>query len=231
MTDEQALLAAIAADPDDDTVRLAYADLLDERGGELNVARAELIRVQCERATRRGDRERRTLLLKRSMQLIQRYGREWFVRDWPEAGEQAVTGYTFERGFVDNVSLNRRDLRDADVTRITETRPLLALVRTWSLTMNRIGDDGLGAIASCPRAARLRHLALLGNPFTVRGLEALAASPHLDSLAELAIGYWRPPGPFRAGQQEFPDLGEMVETANQIQNLFARYGKVVRVIY
>jgi uncharacterized protein (TIGR02996 family) len=44
-TEERALLAAILAEPDDDTVRLAYADWLDENGrGE----RGEFIRVQVE---------------------------------------------------------------------------------------------------------------------------------------------------------------------------------------
>src|SRR5438876_6690399 len=46
MTDEDALLAAIVANPDDDTVRLAFADWLDERGGELDVAWAGFIRGQ-----------------------------------------------------------------------------------------------------------------------------------------------------------------------------------------
>lgn len=45
--DGDALLAAIRADPDDDTVRLVYADWLDERG---EAERAEFIRVQCELA-------------------------------------------------------------------------------------------------------------------------------------------------------------------------------------
>lgn len=44
MTTEAALLAAIAADLTDDTVRLAYADRLQEQGDD---ARAEFIRVQC----------------------------------------------------------------------------------------------------------------------------------------------------------------------------------------
>lgn len=47
MTDEQLLLAAVLASPDDDTPRLAFADWLGENGqGE----RAEFIRVQCELA-------------------------------------------------------------------------------------------------------------------------------------------------------------------------------------
>lgn len=43
MSDEAALLAAIIANPDDDTVRLVYADWLDENGRS---ERAEFIRVQ-----------------------------------------------------------------------------------------------------------------------------------------------------------------------------------------
>src|SRR5215471_219969 len=41
------LLQAVLADPDDDAVRLAYADLLEEDGRR---QAAELIRVQCEMA-------------------------------------------------------------------------------------------------------------------------------------------------------------------------------------
>jgi uncharacterized protein (TIGR02996 family) len=230
MTDEDALLAAIAANPDDDTVRLAYADFLEERGGEVNAARAEYIRIQCERASGRGDRERRTMLLKRSMQLFQEFARAWFARDWPDAEEQAVTGYSFDRGFVDSVSMVRRGLRDADILRITRSCPLLALIRTWGLSLNQIGDDGLRAIAECPRAARLRTLGLLGNPFTIRGLEALAASPHLGSLAELSIGYWVAPGPCDMQVLANPDHLQVQVTVERIQNLFRRHGKTIRVI-
>jgi uncharacterized protein (TIGR02996 family) len=47
MTPSDAFLRDIIASPDDDAPRLIYADWLDEHGAE---ARAELIRVQCERA-------------------------------------------------------------------------------------------------------------------------------------------------------------------------------------
>lgn len=49
MTDEEGLLQAVVADPDDDTVRLAYADWLDENRCEYH---AEFIRVQIELASR-----------------------------------------------------------------------------------------------------------------------------------------------------------------------------------
>jgi uncharacterized protein (TIGR02996 family) len=47
MTDREALLAAIAANPEDDNTRLVYADLLDEEAGALDAEHAELIRLQC----------------------------------------------------------------------------------------------------------------------------------------------------------------------------------------
>ena len=48
--DEAAFLAAIVADPADDTRRLVLADWLEERGGPGDAARAEFIRVGCESA-------------------------------------------------------------------------------------------------------------------------------------------------------------------------------------
>lgn len=48
MSDKQALLAAIRANPDEDTPRLMYADYLDEHGaGDLDRATAEFIRLSC----------------------------------------------------------------------------------------------------------------------------------------------------------------------------------------
>src|SRR5262245_14423419 len=52
MTDRDAMLRAIATNPDEDTPRLMYADLLDEIGGEANTARARFIRLQID--THRG---------------------------------------------------------------------------------------------------------------------------------------------------------------------------------
>lgn len=46
MTETESLLRAIATNRDDNTVRLAYADHLDELGGEVNEAHAEYIRLQ-----------------------------------------------------------------------------------------------------------------------------------------------------------------------------------------
>jgi uncharacterized protein (TIGR02996 family) len=53
VTERESLLAAIIAQPDEDTVRLAFADWLDEHGEH---ARAEFVRVQCELARTPGCR-------------------------------------------------------------------------------------------------------------------------------------------------------------------------------
>jgi uncharacterized protein (TIGR02996 family) len=223
MSDEGAFLRAICENPDEDTPRLVFADWLDEHD---RPERAELIRVQCERARELGARERRTHLLKRSMQLIQEFGQGWYNRDWPDAGENAVTGYTFDRGFVDTVSLSRRELRDADVIRVIRTRPLLALVRSLNISMNHIGDGGLRALAECPRLARLRCLILTANPFTLRGVEALAAAPHLTSLAELRVGHWINPD----APGTVLSFLESQMLSRQAQELFRRHGRSVRVL-
>ncbi len=49
-TDRASFLAAIIAEPEDNTPRLVYCDWLDENGDEADRARAEFIRVQCELA-------------------------------------------------------------------------------------------------------------------------------------------------------------------------------------
>jgi uncharacterized protein (TIGR02996 family) len=50
MSEREALLAAIKANPDDDTVRLVFADWLDEHGGERDRDWASFIRVSVRRS-------------------------------------------------------------------------------------------------------------------------------------------------------------------------------------
>lgn len=49
-SERDALYAAICAEPEDDTRRLAYADWLDEYGDDTDTRHAELIRLQCQPA-------------------------------------------------------------------------------------------------------------------------------------------------------------------------------------
>jgi len=105
MSDEDALLAAIAAHPDEDTPRLAYADWLDEHGSH---TRAEFIRVQVEVARvetlPRIILNRHVDVFRRNQELIDNH------RDELLGPLAAVllpgTPVEFRRGFVSEVALD-----------------------------------------------------------------------------------------------------------------------------
>src|SRR5215510_14180756 len=109
MSDESALLAAIRANPDDDTPRLVFADWLDEQGGESNAARAEYIRLGIELARideddpDRKTRARRKALGERSNAIEKRYKKVWGAaltgRKGPLRGSECF--FHFRRGFPD----------------------------------------------------------------------------------------------------------------------------------
>lgn len=74
--DERALLAAVVADPADDTVRLAYADCIEERG---NAPRAAFIRTQVEAEHHHIDSPRRAALDQRARELFSAHWIEWWT--------------------------------------------------------------------------------------------------------------------------------------------------------
>ena len=120
--DELALLRGVEAAPDDDLPRLVYADWLDEHGRH---ARAEFIRVQCERASierrlptmtkdqKRVEGPRRGWLLFRERELLEEDPIEsrasppidWQddLSGWWDWGRQVFRGY--RRGFAEELSL------------------------------------------------------------------------------------------------------------------------------
>lgn len=95
MSDEDALLAAICADPADDTARLAFADLLDEHGGAVEAAWAKFIRAHLRLGT--------GVELPGDVPTVMELGSDaWAGRfaariGFPPGGEVAVGGW--ERGF------------------------------------------------------------------------------------------------------------------------------------
>src|SRR5262245_13586688 len=100
---EDALLQAVIDDPDDDAVRLVYADFLEDHG---QPARADFIRVQIElaRDPRRGDLEARELAL------VKEHESTWVgsLRGLVLGGEFHPP-YCFRRGFVEEATLSAED--------------------------------------------------------------------------------------------------------------------------
>src|SRR5688500_6780520 len=99
---EEALLAAIAAMPEEDTPRLAFADYLDERGGEAAVARAEFIRLQVMLYRAPAETPETIAARRRAAELRQRYAAAW---GFPELrAAYPWSWYAVRRGFIDEVT-------------------------------------------------------------------------------------------------------------------------------
>src|SRR5258708_5129295 len=74
MTPDNPFLQALLANPDDDTLRLALADWLDEN---VQPERAEFIRIQIELARGVSDQRRRWHLEARQRDLLVAHDAEW----------------------------------------------------------------------------------------------------------------------------------------------------------
>jgi uncharacterized protein (TIGR02996 family) len=95
VSDDDPFLRAIIAKPGDDAPRLVYADWLDENG---RPERAEFIRVQLALARLPDGDPLRSELQGRERELLARHEHEWTR---PLQG--LVVGWTFRRGFVEEV--------------------------------------------------------------------------------------------------------------------------------
>jgi uncharacterized protein (TIGR02996 family) len=195
VTDAAAFLAAIAADPDTDGLRLAYADWLDEHG---DTARAEFIRVQC--ALAKVDEDNRDIhpLAARERELLKRHRDEWLrpLKDllggaagltrWRQWAMRITTAYTnlwaFRRGFAELLA-TVADLflpRAAEVTRATPLRSL------------RLGyyprpgeSSSLASLADCPHLGGLTELEVNCSG-QLDDLGRLVASPHVARVERFA---------------------------------------------
>src|SRR5262249_17951831 len=107
---EEAFLAAIVEDPDDDTPRLVYADWLDEHD---QPERAEFIRLQIEltRLTEYGEESRRLYL--RERELLSAHREQWAAQIGLVDSERGSA--TFTRGLVDGLELKDGAPADLDV--------------------------------------------------------------------------------------------------------------------
>ncbi|MBV9126214.1 MAG: TIGR02996 domain-containing protein [Planctomycetes bacterium] len=97
MTDDDAFLGAILENPDDDILRLIYADWLEEYG---QPERAELIRVQIALATQQEDSPGHLPLEARERDLLANHQDIWLGTLRP-----LLTRWTFRRGLLDTVAV------------------------------------------------------------------------------------------------------------------------------
>lgn len=109
--DELAFLGAASAEPDEDTLRLAYADWLDEQGAWPLASQAAFVRLQVRRSrTDFFDPERATLL-EQEAQAFRKHQRSWNGRlhrllqrygytEPVDARRGLIRGWRYHRGMV-----------------------------------------------------------------------------------------------------------------------------------
>jgi uncharacterized protein (TIGR02996 family) len=205
---EDAFLAAVLADPDDDAPRLIYADWLDEHGlGK----RAELIRVQIALAGLGSKDERRTELRRRERRLLRRHATHWAAPLGP------VWEYSFHRGFVESVTYGASLFlsRGADLFTHAPIRSLRLLnAHQWALPLSQcpylsrpialglhntwLNDRDAHYLANSAFLRPLTGLNLAHNRISEEGAISLARSPYLGSLDDLDLRGNDIPHPARA---------------------------------
>lgn len=210
MSDNEALLAAILANPADDTARLVYADWLTENG---QADRGEFIRIEIELAhtpplTDEDERRRQVLHTRRS-ELLKVHKAAWLA---PFLAQTRDT--SFERGFVSSLSMSAQTFLhhapawfaitpltrikfttcmvwdDGRLRRLTE--PLLTseyLMRLEAIDFERLQLNFMDVeqFAHLPDLTRLRELVLAWNTLGTDGARVVAGMPQLAKLESLDL--------------------------------------------
>lgn len=204
-------LRAICDDPADDTVRLAYADWLDENG---DPTRAEFIRLQIAVPNRPAEKDP-DLRFFRAMMLFAVNRAKWLAElpawdgvTWhPDMRRGFAYGGVMRSGrwwvqhrehVLRAVPLQFLGLRDASPATIERSLnfPQADRLTEFALLNSRIIHDQLAAVANCPRLTELRVLSirrpsarrrLPGVPLTAAGARALVRTRHLPKLESIHL--------------------------------------------
>jgi uncharacterized protein (TIGR02996 family) len=175
MSQQESLLQAILADPDDDHLRLVYADWLEEHG---NADRAEFIRVQIELARSPPEAPSRHELLRREKELLETHRAAW-LKELPPM--PSGTKLEFQRGFVHRVTFARAARFSEHAGKLSAAAPI------QELRIGKLLLEHLPELAESPLLARLSALLLEGNPLDEQSVQRLVASPHLVCLTRLHL--------------------------------------------
>jgi uncharacterized protein (TIGR02996 family) len=174
--EQEALLRAISAEPDDDTVRLVYADWLADHG---QPERGEFVRLQCEHA--RSLRAGRPFAgQEREEELLSRFGDFWEA-EYPEV--RGVKWSGFWRGFP-GVTVG------SATTLVKNAAVLWGAAPIESVVIEKFDARGAAALAKCPQLGRFRVLEIKSYHSPAEGdepLRPLLAAPALSGLWCLAF--------------------------------------------
>ena len=218
MTDREALYAAICAEPDEDTPRLAFADFLQEEGGTENVFRAEYIRG----AIRVAREELWSPAWKAAQKKWDKYATKVRSRandrtlPWVAHRRGRAIAVEFDRGFVGRVTVYSkrfvaegekffsqdpiRSVKFASLDSKSGSVPLkqllacphLARVAKLGLETTTLHDKDLALMGVAKTLAGLRSITLSGNQgYTPKGLAKLLQDlPAIDELQVTVFGMY-----------------------------------------
>lgn len=177
MSPDNPFLKALLAQPDDDTLRLAMADWLDEND---QAPRSEFIKVQLDLARGVADRDRRNALEVRQRDLLLAHEAEWVapLADVLECGPDEWGGWVFRRGFVEYFHLPAEvaNRRGAHLSRLTPVRELYLRPCPSPIVMRLCTKEWLRGVT---------HLYLPSATLSSAAVVALIRCPYLGNLRHL----------------------------------------------
>lgn len=190
MSDELALLAAILANPDEDTPRLVFADYLDENGTGSSAARAEFIRVQMD-ITRQPERHPYSPPYRAK---VTRFARLFAAHapEWLEVIGVPQPRAIFRRGFVEEIRATADEI--LAIGEAALSREMLSLVEVVptlkpvpDLDRGAVGDAVLRRLAEWPVPGRIRYLRLSAFTLTTQAVKAFVSSPAASRLKAFCL--------------------------------------------
>lgn len=170
--ENQRFLSSICDNPDDDDLRIVYADWLEDQDQS---DRAEFIRAQVTLAQIRQPSDEWRDLRDRSLQLLQDHGDEWAAN----VLGNGVLEVRFHRGCIVEVMARARTfiLRGDEWT---SSHPI------HSLTLTDVGKQAKN-IASCEYLSNVTHLRLCDGRLSNDDLVAISQSPNLPRLRSISL--------------------------------------------
>ncbi|MDY3551826.1 TIGR02996 domain-containing protein [Gemmata sp. JC717] len=176
MNDRDTLYRAVLENPDDDTLRLVYADALEEGGDS---RRAAFVRAHVELA-RVPEYEPEAVQAKYHNQKKKADGGRWITELPPLPEGLSWARDPFRRGLPG--AIQSRD----GATFVAHADDLFARYPIESLELRGPRAPDMAALAACGWLSRLRSLSLVEG--VGRSIRLLLDSPHFDRLTDLHLG-------------------------------------------
>jgi carbon storage regulator CsrA len=176
LPEELAFLQTMLESPDDEGIRLIFADWLEDRDDP----RGEFIRIQCRLAKLSAHDEGRPGLQQRERELWIEHGEQWraYLPD-------VLRSAPFRRGFVEAVEMTARDFLE-HAEEIFAAAPVrrLRVLPGWPPSG---AVSVVSALAGSTHLARLAEIDLAGLALGDADAALLAASPHVGGLTAMGL--------------------------------------------